>query len=214
MADEAIQQGDTEQASDDTASTQSVEQTNALESEAVEKPVEQPTEAAKQETPAEQEGILSRQTEDTEVPESYEWTLPEGAEMTTEELEELSTMAKEAKLSADEAPKAYEFAQKIHQRIEQEIEAATKVELDKLKTEAKADWEKDPNHAEKTLLMEKFLKKHDAVNHFIDSNYETDTKLMNLFAAAGRLISEDSLITGVDGATEAHNPYPNSPEWK
>jgi hypothetical protein len=183
MADEAIQQGDTEQASDDTASTQSVEQTNALESEAVEKPVEQPTEAAKQETPAEQEGILSRQTEDTEVPESYEWT-------------------------------AYEFAQKIHQRIEQEIEAATKVELDKLKTEAKADWEKDPNHAEKTLLMEKFLKKHDAVNHFIDSNYETDTKLMNLFAAAGRLISEDSLITGVDGATEAHNPYPNSPEWK
>jgi len=219
MADVAVENtGDTAVVSETTAETQTqVEEapTTAVETPAAEpaKPVE--GEAPVAETPADEKvegSVLKRETGEKEVPDSYEWRLPEDSTMTDEDMEQLNKMAKDSGLLADEAPKAYEFARSVHDAVMKDVETTQAEELTKMKTDARTEWETLPNSAEKTLHMEKFLKQQGMLDHFIDSHYEADTKLMSMMAAAGALISEATHITGTETAPSGDTLYPNSPE--
>lgn len=217
MADvETTTQGDTV-VSEATAETQTpVEEvtTPVVEEPAAEqaKPVE--GEAPVAETPTEEKvegSILKRETEDN-VPDTYDWKLSEDNTMTDEDMEQLNKMAKDSGLLADEAPKAFEFARSVHDAVMKDVETTQAEELTKMKTDARAEWEALPDSATKTLHMEKFLKQHGALDHFIDNHYETDVKMMSMMAAAGALISEATHITGTETAPKSDVLYPNSPE--
>jgi len=215
MADvEQTTQGDTVVDSETTASTQTPveEVTTPVVEEPVAKPVEDEAPAAETPTEEKVEGsILKRETEDT-VPDTYDWKLSEDANLSDGDMEQLNKMAKDSGLLADEAPKAYEFARSVHEAVMEDAQSAQAEELEKMKSEARTEWEALPDHETKTLHMQKFLKKHNMVDHFIDSHYETDIKLMSAMAAAGALISEATNITGTETAPKSEVMYPNSPE--
>jgi len=216
MAEEATTlQDDTTQASETTASTQApIEETTTEESVNNEAAASE-TEAPASEKKAEESGILEKEPEDNqeEKPTTFEWKMPEGVELSEEDSAALNKLAEDNKLSPEEAPKAFEFAKQMHEAIEKDIERAAAEELDKMKQDARKEWEAQTDAATKTLHMQKFLKQQGLLNHFIDSNYETDVKLMGAIAEAGKLISEATHITGVDTAPRGDQVlYANSPE--
>jgi len=220
-SEETTLQDDTTQASETTASTQTPTEEAAATTPVVETPEatpEEPKEAPKEQAtdkPTEEvvEGsILKRETEDIELPESYDWNMPEGSDLSEDDAAQLNKLAQGAKLTAEEAPKAFEFAKQVHDAIQQDVEKTQAEELTKMKDTAREEWNRQPDSDTKTLHMQKFLKQHGMLDHFIDSHYEADVKLMNAMAEAGKLISEATHITGVETAPKSDVLYPNSPE--
>lgn len=218
MADESTTtQGDTIAVSETPAETQAPVEEASTTTEVVDNA--EATTSTEEEAPVSEEttdkvdgNILKRDTEDSSVPESYEWNLPEGTELSEEELGQLNQIAKDSELSATEAPKAFEFAKNMHEAVMKDVEKTQAEELQAMKDSTRAEWEKQPDADTKTLHVEKFLKKHGMLDHFIDNHYEADIKLMSAMAAAGALISEASHITGTETAPNNDVLYPNSPE--
>jgi hypothetical protein len=121
----------------------------------------------------------------------------------------LQSIAKEMNLPQQAAQVGAEMSARALSKMIADAQA----ESEAWKAEQKAEWEKTPNHAELTLKAKRALKHAGLLDHAKDNGYLHDAKLMQAFAAFGKLVSEgEVVVAGKEGAAQKQHPYGN--EWK
>lgn len=164
---------------------------------------------------AEDLGLLkdTKPEEKEAAPEQYEFKMPEGMELDETEQALLQNVAKESKLTQDQAQQGAEFFASAMDAMVKENEAR----IEAFKAEQKQMWESQPDHAQRVLLADKALNHagKEFKDYVMERGYQHDANLMKVFSEFGKLISEAAVVVGSEGSpsTGPRNPYGNSPEF-
>jgi len=143
-----------------------------------------------------------------QIPEKYEFQLPEGMKMDTELLEKATPLLKELKLDQTEANKLFGL---IVQREQANVDRWNKTVGEWKQTTLK---ELGENPETELAYTSKFIdkfggKRADAVRTILnDSGLGSHPDIVHLFREAGKFFSSDSLATGIN------KNIPNDPESK
>jgi len=214
MADLAQEtQGNTEEqvagdASTQTQSEAATEEVKAPEGTGV---ATEDTKAPEGEDTSTDRGLLGEADNSTEgAPESYEdFTFPEGVEVGEDDQNALKEMAKEHGLTQNEAEKAVVLSRDVVSQIAKDEQA----QFEQWKGENKTEWESQADHANKTLLASKAVKKLGLDEYMSERGHVYDSKLMGAFAELGRLYSEATHVSGTETAPQsAGRIYDKSPD--
>ncbi len=151
-------------------------------------------------------------TPEPQVPESYEFTMPEGVELDTAAADEFSAIAKELKLDQATAQKVADVGAKMAQRWADKQAEQVQSWVEQVKTDKEIGGDKlDENLATARKAMEAFgtpeLK--DVLNATGLGNHPA---VIKAFLKVGKAISEDGFITGKPAGAEtdmAKKLFPN-----
>lgn len=199
--------------SQEEAVTQGQQTTEAQQQEAKPEEAKAETDAEEKKESGADRGLLKGSEEDG-VPESYEdFDLGDG--VTEDDQNALKELAKEHKLSQEEAQKAAAYSRSVVEQISKSIEESEAQAVEEFRAENKKVWESQPDHAQKTLLADKAVRHlgNDVENYLAESGHLYDAKMLGILAEFGKLISEPSHVTGTDTAPQGSGRiYSNSPE--
>lgn len=229
MAEEAqATQGDTTTAEATTASAQTTQEetaeatapapeTTQEASEGTEATTEQAKpeaeEAKAEDSSAEKpdRGLLG-ETDDSGVPETYEdFKFPEGIDVGEDDQEQLKQMAKENKLSQEEAQKAVQFSRNVIEQIAKDEQKA----VEEFKAANEKEWKSQPEYERMTLLAEKGVKTlgKELETYLGENGYLHDAKVLSILAKLGDLSSEATHVAGTDSPPQGAGKFYNqSPE--
>lgn len=217
MADETTTAatGDTVQAGEaeavDNTSTPSTEETQTQEPTA--EATTQEEKPAEETKPEADRGLLKGAKEE-DVPESYE-DFDLGEDVSGEDQNALKELAKEHKLSQEEAQKATAYSRDVVKKITDSLQEQEEKAVEAFREENKKLWESQPDHAQKTLLADKAVKHlgADVEQYLADSGHLYDARILGILSEVGKLISEPSHVAGTDTAPQGQTRiYNNSPE--
>lgn len=152
------------------------------------------------------------------VPEKYEFKQPEGVSMDTEALGEFEGVAKELKLSQEEAQKVTDIGAKLAQKWEAKQADAIQQAAAEWAATATADKEYGGEKLTESLTVAK--KALDAFGTpelrtlLNDSRLGNHPEVIRFMVRAGKAISEDRMVTGGAGPSKAGTDtakalYPN-----
>ena len=160
---------------------------------------------------AEDNGLLGKVEESKEpvVPEKYEdFKLPEGVKLDDELKEDVSAIAKDLKLTQEEADKSAaaiaKFVESARESLAKEIEQARNADAEL--------WNKQPDAAERTLLAQKAVTKLGIKEQLAERGHLYDATVMHILAEYGKVISEaHSLVGKTETPQTKQRMYPNTP---
>ncbi|HGV3510057.1 TPA: peptidase [Klebsiella michiganensis] len=135
-----------------------------------------------------------------EVPEKYEFTAPEGTELDSKAVELFEPVARELGLSNDQAQKLAGLWPQLQEQMQQRQAESWGQQVEKWAADTKADKEiggekltVSVGHAQKAL--DTFASKE--FREFLDSTgLGNHPEMVRAFAKVGKLMSEDSFVTG------------------
>lgn len=149
-----------------------------------------------------------------EVPEKYEFKAPEGVELDSVAAGEFSTLAKDLKLTADQAQGVVDIAVKMQQRQAESVAATVKEWGDQSKTDKEFGGDNlDANLAIAKKAVDTFGS--DAFKQLLTSSgLGNHPEVIRTFLKAGKAISGDSFVksgnpASTNGASLAERMYPN-----
>lgn len=152
-----------------------------------------------------------------EVPEKYEFKAPEGVELDSVAAGEFSALAKDLKLTADQAQGVVDIAVKMQQRQAESVAATVKEWGD----QSKADKEFGGDNLDANLAIAK-----KAVDTFGSETFKgllnqsglgNHPEFIRFALKAGKAISNDTFVksgapSSTNGASLAERMYPNQPK--
>ena len=135
-----------------------------------------------------------------EIPEKYEFTAPEGTELDSKAVELFEPVARELGLSNDQAQKLAGLWPQLQEQMQQRQAESWGQQVEKWAADTKADKEiggekltVSVGHAQKAL--DTFASKE--FREFLDSTgLGNHPEMVRAFAKVGKLMSEDSFVTG------------------
>lgn len=135
-----------------------------------------------------------------EVPEKYEFTAPEGTELDSKAVELFEPVARELGLSNDQAQKLAGLWPQLQEQMQQRQAESWGQQVEKWAADTKADKEiggekltVSVGHAQKAL--DTFASKE--FREFLDTTgMGNHPEMVRAFAKVGKLMSEDSFVTG------------------
>lgn len=149
-----------------------------------------------------------------EVPEKYEFKAPEGVELDSVAAGEFSALAKDLKLTADQAQGVVDIAVKMQQRQAESVAATVKEWGD----QSKADKEFGGDNLDANLAIAKKAVDtfgSDAFKQLLSSSgLGNHPEVIRTFLKAGKAISNDTFVKSgnpatTNGASLAERMYPN-----
>lgn len=137
---------------------------------------------------------------DLKAPEKYEFTAPEGAELDSKAVELFEPVARELDLSNEQAQKLAGLWPKLQEQMQQRQAESWGQQVEQWAADVKADKEiggdkltASVGHAQKAL--DTFASKE--FREFLDTTgMGNHPEMVRVFAKVGKLMSEDSFVTG------------------
>lgn len=155
-------------------------------------------------------GEVEQQEGEEKAPDKYEpFTLADGTEMSAEDAEAISKIAKEHNLSQESAQKAALVANDLVDSMVKEHEGV----MEKVLEENAKAWKQQDPTGERTMLARKAVKHYgeDMHAHLKGKGYLNDARIMQILADCGESLSEGKSISGKP-AQQQSLLYPNTPE--
>ncbi len=161
-----------------------------------------------QETGTTEQGQQEQQTtsKTQEVPEKYEFKIPEGMELDTKALEAFSPIAKELRLTNEQAQKLVDLYAAQIKDINTQIINTRQAQLQEWETKSKSDQEFGGNKFNENLAiairaLEKFGTKE--LRALLDeTGLGSNPEVVRMFYRIGKTLIEDKLIEGTSQGRE------------
>lgn len=172
----------------------------AAQSEPAQQPVADPEPTPAEDGKPEPNGDKPEPEAKAEIPEKYEFTAPEGTELDSKAVELFEPVARELGLSNDQAQKLAGLWPQLQEQMQQRQAESWGQQVEKWAADTKADKEiggekltVSVGHAQKAL--DTFASKE--FREFLDSTgLGNHPEMVRAFAKVGKLMSEDSFVTG------------------
>ncbi|MHB0838784.1 peptidase [Klebsiella grimontii] len=172
----------------------------AAQSEPAQQPVADPEPTPAEDGKPEPTGDKPEPEAKAEIPEKYEFTAPEGTELDSKAVELFEPVARELGLSNDQAQKLAGLWPQLQEQMQQRQAESWGQQVEKWAADTKDDKEiggekltVSVGHAQKAL--DTFASKE--FREFLDSTgLGNHPEMVRAFAKVGKLMSEDSFVTG------------------
>lgn len=181
-------------AQENTKATEAVKADPNAETTKIEKKTALTADKVEEVSEPESSSVDDKEGEEDAVPEKYELTLPEGSQLTAQDVEKTTAIAKEWGLSNEEAQ---ELLNVRHEAVSEYVNRANK-EIGSWLGKAKSDKEIGGDNFGKNAELAKRVVDRFGTEEFKkalnDTGLGNHPELVRIFAKIGRSISEDTLV--------------------
>jgi len=171
------------------------------------KPAEKVDNAAQAsgETKAEETKAEVKTEEAQKAPEKYDLKVPDGSQLSAEQVDKIASYAKEQGLSNEAAQKLLESQHEAISSIEAERQAQFKETVDAWKEQAQKDAEYGGDHFSRNVELAKRVVSRYGSEEFQraldESGFGNHPELLRVFVRIGQAMGEDRLVTSAAGAS-------------